>query len=57
MIEQDFSTKNKAVIKGNCNDIYQLYGCNKLVITERDLATKICSKLAKRCIVFSGLCG
>jgi hypothetical protein len=57
MIEQTLAQKKVVIKKFNCSDIYQPYGCNKLIITTRYLTTKTCSKLAKRCVVLSRLCG
>jgi hypothetical protein len=57
MMKQYLSTKERLKQKSYCSDIYQPYGCNKLIITARYSTTKTCSKLAKRCVVLSKLCG
>jgi hypothetical protein len=57
MKEKDFIIKGRSLQKVYCSDIYQPYGCNKLIITERYLTTKIFSKHVKRYVVLSRLCG
>jgi hypothetical protein len=57
MMKQYLSTKARLKQKDYCSDIYHPYGCNKLIITTRDSTTKTFSKLSKRCVVLSRLCG